>query len=235
MEVVKQIFAILGTGIGVLSGLVTLYAKYLDMQKKRAGGDAVADPSAPAKAEPSRQRFEIADGPSLEPGPINRSHLRELDEPPVVEEVRSPTPTAAVRAMVRGPAIAMMIAGGVGFVFNLLVAGFGYVDEFVTPLTSETQARHAAIAAGGPAAVPDAESQRSTAVLGSVTLLGFAVASLASVWAGFNMLRLRSYWLSVAGSVAVMPGACMCMFAGVPVGIWSLVVLFRPGVANAFR
>jgi hypothetical protein len=234
MEVVKQIFAILGTGIGVLSGLVTLYAKYMDMKKKAGSGATADDPPVATTPESYRRRLELLDGPSTAFEEPERAQPRRFDEAPIVLEVRPSVSAAAIRQVVRAPAIAMMVAGGLGLVFNLLVAGFGYVDEFVTPLTTETQARRAAEAAGGSVSAGD-DPQRTSAMLGAVTLFGFAVASAAAVWAGFNMLRLRSYWLSVAGSIAVMPGACVCGFAGVPIGIWSLVVLFRPGVADAFR
>ena len=234
MEVVKQIFAIVGAGIGVLSGVVTLYAKYLDIRKKATGGDPADDSPAPAAPKLRRHRRKIADGPPRLYGQFDRPEPDESEVPPVVVEVWPPVPAAAaIRSLVRPPAIAMMVAGGLGLVFNLAVAGFGYVDEFVTPLTTETQARHAAEAAGRTS--PTADAERTSATLGAVTLLGFAVASAAAVWAGYNMLRLRSYWLSVAGSIAIMPGACVCGLAGFPIGVWSVVVLFRPGVADAFR
>ncbi len=67
-----------------------------------------------------------------------------------------------------------------------------------------------------------------------VMLLALSVSCGAAVWAGFNMLYLRSYWLSVAGSFAIMPGACFCCLAGVPVGIWALSVLRKPEVSSAF-
>jgi hypothetical protein len=148
-----------------------------------------------------------------------------------------------VRGIVKGPALALMIAGGISLFSNLGLAVYGYVDEFVTPLNDETRARKAFEAAGhaeaplGPQR-PGAgrlDSPKATVILTVFTLLSFAVASAIAIWAGYGMLRLRSYWLSVAGSVAVMPGACMCCFAGMPVGVWSLTVLFRPDVAAAFR
>ena len=166
MEVVKQIFAILGTGVGVLSGLVTLYAKYLDMKKKSAGAPAADDSPVPVVAEPRRRRLEIADGPSMLVGQVDQAQPDELDDPPLVLEVRQHLPaTAAIRNLVRPPAIAMMVAGGLGLIFNLAVAGFGYVDEFVTPLSTETRARHEAETAHPMN--PADESDRTSAMLGA--------------------------------------------------------------------
>src|SRR5437868_517623 len=109
MEVVKQIFAILGTGIGVLSGVVTLYAKYLDMKKRSVGGESADVPPTPVGHEPRRGRPMIADGPSVEPGDVPRARRDRFEAPPLVQEVRSPSPVAAeARKLVRAPAIAMM-------------------------------------------------------------------------------------------------------------------------------
>ena len=34
---------------------------------------------------------------------------------------------------------------------------------------------------------------------------------------------------------AVMPGMCLCCFAGMPIGLWSLSVLIKPEVSSAFH
>ena len=65
----------------------------------------------------------------------------------------------------------------------------------------------------------------------TILLAGDAVA----IWSGYNMLRLRNYWLALAGSIALMPGSCMCCLLGLPSGIWSFVVLVDPDVRAAFR
>jgi hypothetical protein len=67
-----------------------------------------------------------------------------------------------------------------------------------------------------------------------LTCLSLAVGSAAAVWAGSNMLRVRNYWVAVAGAIAVMPGSCLCVVTGVPIGIWALVVLFKQGVREGF-
>jgi len=139
--------------------------------------------------------------------------------------------------------MALLVAGGISLFTNLFVAGFGFVDQFVTPLSTETRQRKEAEAAmrmqpgawpSQPVAAGERADQAST-VMGLFALLSFSVASATAIWAGYGMLRLRSYWLSVAGSFAVMPAASVCCLAGFPVGIWSLTVLLRPEVASAFR
>ena len=66
-------------------------------------------------------------------------------------------------------------------------------------------------------------------------ILFFSLASAIAIWSGYNMLKLRNYWLALAGSVALMPGSCMCCLLGLPSGIWSIVVLVNPEVKSAFR
>jgi hypothetical protein len=61
--------------------------------------------------------------------------------------------------------------------------------------------------------------------LGAVTFFG-----------GLKMKNLESYGLAMAASIiALIPcfGSCCCI--GIPVGIWSLIVLNKPEVKSAFR
>jgi presenilin-like A22 family membrane protease len=60
------------------------------------------------------------------------------------------------------------------------------------------------------------------------------LASSFAIAGGIAMLRRKAYWLAVAGSVAVILGACVCALAGPAVGVWALVVLMKPGVKETF-
>ncbi len=148
------------------------------------------------------------------------------------------------RRAVKAPAATLIAAGLISLFSNLFIAGFGYVDRFVTPLTTETQNQRALVGVtrfGDPRYGPsmigtvNGSSENATAVMTIFTLMSLSVASAAAVWAGYGMLRLRGYWLSVAGSFAIMAGAGFCCMAGIPVGVWSLAILFRPEVASSFR
>ena len=57
-----------------------------------------------------------------------------------------------------------------------------------------------------------------------------------TILGAWQMLRLRSYGSAIAGSILAMLNfqECCCLL-GIPFGIWSLVVLSRPGVRDAFR
>jgi hypothetical protein len=215
MDAFKEAMAIIGAIVGVLTSLLALYAKFLDVRRRAA-----------------RDRRESA------PAQVALAAAPRDTEPPFVIPVPDVGALARARSLVKGPATTLLIVGGVSLLANLFFAVFGYVDGFVTPLSTRTiEQRMIADAArhGDMAALAAQESERASSVMAIFTFLSFAVASAAAVWAGFGMLNLRSYWLSVAGSFAVMPGGCMCCLAGLPIGVWSLTVLLNPEVSAAFR
>ena len=97
MEAVKQLFGTIAAVVGVLSGLVTLYAKYADMKKKKAG-----------------REDDFAEPPPV-PTPVHHSNRPiDFDEPPVVLTVQEPPPvsSANARQMVKAPAIASDVGRG---------------------------------------------------------------------------------------------------------------------------
>lgn len=52
---------------------------------------------------------------------------------------------------------------------------------------------------------------------------------------GLMARRTRSYWLALAGSIfSIVPCTVTC-FIGIPIGIWSLVLLLDPEVRALFR
>jgi hypothetical protein len=68
-------------------------------------------------------------------------------------------------------------------------------------------------------------------VVAAVALLP---ASALMMFAAMKMRRLENYWLAVSGSVLAMlitPGNLV----GLPIGVWSLVVLSDSQVRAAFR
>ena len=73
------------------------------------------------------------------------------------------------------------------------------------------------------------------AYLDAVVLACFIAAGVVVALAGVALLSLRRYWLVVLGSVLAMVGLFFMSAVGLPVGIWSLIVLRRPEVRSAFR
>jgi hypothetical protein len=64
----------------------------------------------------------------------------------------------------------------------------------------------------------------------------FALLSLVILIASIQMMRLRSHGFAVAGSVLAMLNlGNLCCLLGLPFGIWSLVILLKPEVKEAFQ
>ncbi|MCZ2340309.1 MAG: hypothetical protein LC104_00760 [Bacteroidales bacterium] len=228
MDTFKEILSFVGAVIGLISVLIPLYARFVD-QKKHADSKAAARVNE-SLANPQNPGVVAGETLAQNPGVVAGETLRP-----------DPMQILNAKAIVRWPAIALIVTGFMGLGFNLFIAGFGFVDEFITPLSTESKAAKAATEqdkakkVGGDKPTKDQKQGRAGAVFAIAMLLSFAVASAMAIWAGFNMIRLKSYWLSMAGSFAIMPGGCFCFLIGFPVGIWSLFVLLRPKVSSSFR
>jgi hypothetical protein len=143
--------------------------------------------------------------------------------------------------LVRTPAIVMIVVGALSLTTNLATAGIGFIDEFVVPLGIKPARENSPpVPPNGPFGdrameLGAHEDDRGTTVLGLIGILFFSFASAVAIWSGYSMLKLRNYWLALAGSVALVPGSCMCCLLGTPSGIWSFVVLLNPEVKAAFH
>ncbi|MBO2451806.1 hypothetical protein J4573_32290 [Actinomadura barringtoniae] len=122
---------------------------------------------------------------------------------------------------VRGPATALIVVGSIN-----VLAG-------VLSLLS-TLAR----IGNGERVVPD--SGRDAAYVAGYlmtevsVLISLVIAPLVIV-GGINMLRVRSRGLALTAAVlAMVPVTSCCFIAGIPIGIWALVVLSKPEVKAAF-
>ena len=64
----------------------------------------------------------------------------------------------------------------------------------------------------------------------------FGALSIVVLVGAIQMLRLRTHSLALVGAITAMIniGNCCCLL-GLPIGIWSLVVLLRPEVKSAFE
>jgi hypothetical protein len=53
--------------------------------------------------------------------------------------------------------------------------------------------------------------------------------------AGMRMRQLQSRWLAILGAILAMLPCSPVMLLGLPVGIWSLIVMADPSVQAAFE
>jgi hypothetical protein len=143
--------------------------------------------------------------------------------PPPAPPMTPAGPGAA--AQIQGPAIGLLVAGGLGIcgallglLGNLFGVGMGSLSSM-----------------GGGNAAADQYMRYMSGGIGIVVgicalaMYGFVI------WAAMQMKQLRNWNMSVAGSiVAMLPCSCCCII-GLPIGIWSLIVLMKPEVKSAFR
>jgi hypothetical protein len=176
------------------------------------------DEPAAAPAVPRRRR------PPLDPDDEDFGEESYDDEPRRRRRRR-----AADWGRVTAPAICLLITGILGLGVDL----FNCVAAFTTPpqqipkdpgMSPETHRLLQQIENGtrGPVAA---------AMAGF-----FALVSLTVILGSIAMLTGRLYGLALTGSIAAMVnlGTCCCLL-GLPFGIWSMVILFKTEVKEAFR
>jgi len=136
-----------------------------------------------------------------------------------------PTPTVNARQQVEGPAIGLMVAAGLGILWDVVVLSLKLVGVGASSLSSEFgdyggYDRYASFMGGG---------------LGIfVSVVSIAI-SVFVIWAALKMRNLENRTLAVVASIlAMIPCFGPCCLVGIPIGIWSLVVLMKPEVQQAF-
>jgi hypothetical protein len=124
--------------------------------------------------------------------------------------------------MVKLPATLLMVAGGIGIAMQLLavvinIAGIGM----------------GAAAEGAGDQQPLMIAQGVGGIVGGIIGLAF---SGVVIFGALKMKQLQSYPMALTSSIlAMLPCiSCGCLL-GLPVGIWSLVILNKPEVKSAFR
>jgi|SRR5215831_14264382 len=129
--------------------------------------------------------------------------------------------TAVAADQVNGPAIGLMITAILGF---LAQAG-GLI------------ARLAGFAA--MAGAQSGQPEWVTMFSGTVSIIAAIVGILTGIlilFGGIKMRKLENFGLAMAASIiAMIPCISPCCLIGLPIGIWSLVVLSKPEVKGAFH
>ena len=123
-----------------------------------------------------------------------------------------PDPAGRVSA----PAIGLMVAGGLSAATMLLFMALSAI--------------------GGTAAISDPETRDALPGIGILLGLGTVklVLDLLTVYAGWQMRKLQSWGVCMAGSIIAMV-PCFCCILGLPMGIWALIVLIDNEVKQAFN
>lgn len=124
---------------------------------------------------------------------------------------------------VKGPAIGLMIAAGVGIFFDIISLILNVLGVGLAGL------------AGGASR----EEQLFSAFTGTVGIIvGIftLIMGIVIIVGALRMKSLTSYGFAVASSVlAMIPCVSPCCILGLPIGIWALVVLLDKDVKAAFH
>jgi hypothetical protein len=137
------------------------------------------------------------------------------------------------RSLVTAPAVAMLIVGIVFALFGLLGvlgAALGWTAEALNQNRG-----------GMPPELARMMENMNVPLAVTIFLVHLAVAGLV-IFTSIKMRKLEGYTLAILSSILIMvPGVTPCFFcipcciAGLPVGIWSLIVLLKPEVKSAFH
>jgi hypothetical protein len=134
-----------------------------------------------------------------------------------------PSPPAMNMAKVQAPAIAMIVFASIAILMSIY--------SFVYALVSKPIEM--------PAGTPDWQVQLAQGGIGPMAAIvqaGFLVLNLVILFGGIQMLRLKTWGMALAASILSIVdfGSCCCI-AGIPLGIWALVILLMPDVKQAFE
>jgi hypothetical protein len=136
----------------------------------------------------------------------------------------NPTPQGGVvdaQDAVKSPATFLLVVGIIGIVVGALSAVLNLVG-----------AGAGAAASGGEQAMFHMMSGTIGVVFGIIGAIGSVVVTLGAL----KMKKMESYGLSMAAAIiAMLPVVSGCCLLGLPAGIWSLVVLMKPEVKDAFK
>jgi hypothetical protein len=144
-----------------------------------------------------------------------------------------PTIPSPAASAVKGPAIALLVVAILGILFALAA--------LVNSLRTDPGAVVAQAQKQNPQM--NAEQAEWLSKVGEYGTKGGAaydgvllLASVLVLFGAIQMLKLRSYGLAMTGSIlSLIPCISPCCILGIPFGIWSLIVLLRPEVKQAFH
>jgi hypothetical protein len=144
--------------------------------------------------------------------------------PPPPSMPPPPMGGAMASQQVQGPAMGLMITAGLallftvlGLVMNIAGVGMGSLGGM----------------GGGSAATDQYISMMSGGVGIVVNLLALGLYGFV-LWGAMQMKQLRNWNIAMGASIAAMLPCSCCCIVGLPIGIWSLIVLMKPEVKSAF-
>lgn len=126
-----------------------------------------------------------------------------------------------VQGRVMAPAIALCVLASLGLALSIFNVGYALTEHPVDPNVPEFMQAMQKGSQGTTAAI----IQGCFVVVNSLILAG-----------AVQMLRFRTWGLALTAAILAMINfSSFCCVPGMPVGIWSLVILLMPEVRAAFQ
>jgi hypothetical protein len=188
--------------------------------------------------EPAAPRARTAATRSSSTIEIETDDRRDEDDEDVPRRYRRRARRAQARDDVAGPAVGLVTVAAIDILLAFYFIFMSLVTAANGPEARGKLERGPAPNQGPvePKADPEEEAER---IVGSAVIVLWGVVCLLcgilTMIGGLLMKGLRGYSLALTCSaLTVVPCTAPCCLAGVPIGIWSLVVLSRSEVRAAF-
>lgn len=134
---------------------------------------------------------------------------------------------AAALDYISGPAIGLIVTGGLG----IATALYGIVSHLTGMAIQQSQFQN--LPHQNPEMLRLIQTFNGPAGI-FLDLIGIAVA-IFIIFAAIKMKKLESFGLAMTGTILAMIPCCSpCCCIGIPIGIWALVVLNKPEVKSYF-
>ena len=136
--------------------------------------------------------------------------------------------SGAAASAVTGPAIALMIVGGLGTAVHAVFLVLRILNVGMLAANG-----------GPPGANPHDEAYRAGVVVGGA--MGIIIDVLGIIWGivvvlgAIQMKALKNHGLAMTTCILAMVPINCCCILGLPFGIWGLAAINRPEVREAFR
>jgi len=166
---------------------------------------------------------------------VGRSSLPDLDSEEYFEDAHegefelSPRQKArfyrAALDEIRGPAIALMIVGIINCILGILRIGLSVWIMAMHELEQRNR--------------PEFDSMQPMMIFAGVSGIIIAILGIVAgafvIYGAIKMRKLKGYrWAMASSILAMIPVISFCCILGLPFGIWSIVVLCKPDVKDAF-
>jgi hypothetical protein len=136
------------------------------------------------------------------------------------------------RSLVRPAAIAMLVAA----VISLVYRSFGLLLNLGFGVAMMQGAFPGPGGPGGPPGGPNNQAAMAGQMAAGVAVDVYTICLSVLIIVGcVRMMKLKGYGLAITACILSMINCFGCCLIGLPFGIWTLVMLLKPEVRDAFR